>query len=41
MSFELSPEHESFRRTVREFAEAEIATTTSRSTWCSGWASWG
>jgi len=25
MSFELSPEHESFRRTVREFAEAEIA----------------
>ena len=25
MSFELSPEHESFRRTVRDFAEAEIA----------------
>src|SRR6266508_72280 len=25
MSFELSPEHEAFRRTVREFAEAEIA----------------
>ncbi len=25
MSYELSPEHESFRRTVREFAEAKIA----------------
>ena len=25
MSFDLSPEHESFRRTVRDFAEAEIA----------------
>jgi short-chain 2-methylacyl-CoA dehydrogenase len=25
MSYELSPEHEAFRRTVREFAEAEIA----------------
>ncbi|SEU37499.1 acyl-CoA dehydrogenase family protein [Nonomuraea wenchangensis] len=25
MSFELSPEHEEFRRSVREFAEAEIA----------------
>ena len=25
MSFELSPEHEDFRRSVREFAEAEIA----------------
>src|SRR3982751_4027639 len=25
MSFELSPEHEQFRRTVRDFAEKEIA----------------
>ena len=25
MTFELSPEHEQFRRSVRDFAEAEIA----------------
>ena len=46
--FELSREHEEFRRSVRDFAEkprsrrtprSGTATTTSRSTWCRRWAS--
>ena len=35
MSYELSAEHESFRRSVREFAEAEIAPHAAQTTQCS------